>query len=268
MTVETKLFAPEYERNEQGWILFPRDVSKRRSYLNEDLISRVSLHPAKMQVFLTEEIIKYVSEPGETILDPFGGTGTTMICTTMGRPAIILELEDEFYSIIQDTYNHWVATDRNPASALILQGDNRQLLPLPCDHIITSPPYASTLLTTIGNSKIAQDNAAQITTYAKSALNIGRLNPFIYAQQMDKLYDKMVESVRRGGTITIVIKDQMQKEKRIMHSVPCIKSMTSRGMVVKDWFKWKAPGTAFQAIQRKKGNSIVEDEDIIIFTKS
>ena len=264
------MLAPDYPREEHGWILFPRDTKHRHSILTPDLREKMKLHPAKMNMFLTEEIIRYVSKPGDTILEPFGGVGTTMVAALEGRDIIILELEAIYHSIIKDTYEHWKAT--YPVSYVtILQGDNRQLLPLPCDHVITSPPYAQTLVAnargSTGTSELTAAHREALEAYRGSGLNIGNLNPFIYSKQMDKVYDLLIQGIRPGGTMSIVIKDQMQAGKRILHSLPCMRSITRLGMEMFDWQKWKTPGTAFAALQKSKGNAVVEDEDIIFFRK-
>ena len=89
----------------------------------------------------------------------------------------------------------------------------------------------------------------------------------MYAKHMDKLYEKLVQSLRLGGTITVVIKDQMQAGQRIFHSTPCIKSITDYGCKLIGWEKWKTPGNAFASLQKSKGNLVVEDEDILTWRK-
>lgn len=259
-------FAPDYQREEHGWILFPRDTKHRHSLLTPELREKMKLHPAKMNMFLAEEIIRYVSKPGDTILEPFGGVGTTMVAALEGRDVIILELEPIYHTIIKDTYEHWKAT--YPVSYItILQGDNRQILPLPCDHVITSPPYAQTM---VGGSKTGLSIAKagdSLDIYHSSGLNIGNLNSFIYSKQMDKVYKLLIQGIRPGGTMSIVIKDQMQAGKRILHSLPCMRSITRLGMEMFAWEKWKTPGSPFAIIQKSKGNLVVEDEDVIFFRK-
>ena len=71
----SKSFAPDYPRNEQGWILFPRDVEWRRKLFPDGVFE----HPAKANMFLIQELVRYLTEPGDVVLDPFGGTGTLLI---------------------------------------------------------------------------------------------------------------------------------------------------------------------------------------------
>ncbi|KKM85910.1 hypothetical protein LCGC14_1284190, partial [marine sediment metagenome] len=98
----TKEFAPTRERTEEGWLLYPSDIAYRKRLPFPD---EVFEHPAKAQLYLLEDIVEYVSEGGEIILDPFGGTGSILVATMMGRNVIMLELEPHFVEIINEAMN-------------------------------------------------------------------------------------------------------------------------------------------------------------------
>ena len=57
-------------------------------------------HPTQKPVSLTLELAGMVSEVGETILDPFMGSGTTGVaCTRLGRRFIGIEIEPRYFDI-------------------------------------------------------------------------------------------------------------------------------------------------------------------------
>ena len=260
------IFAPEYEREEHGWIVFPRDTSLRRELLGEELAKQLSIHPAKMNMHLCKEIIKFNTQPGQTILDPFGGVGTTLIAGTLGRNVLLCELEQVYFDIAQKTAETY--TSAYPGvNLMVFQGDNQQLLPIPCDHIITSPPYGNDLYKKEGQ---ALDESIQdsVTAYGASALNIGQLNPFLYNQAMIKLYKKMVASLRPGGTITITHRDRTRGDERLLYGLEIMRTMSDLGMKLTWWEKWKAPGSIQSRVNEKKGAIVILDEDILCFSKA
>jgi len=56
-------------------------------------------HPAKMHVELCAELIRRYTKPGDVVLDPMNGVGTTTIlCMLLGRSAIGVELEEKFHN--------------------------------------------------------------------------------------------------------------------------------------------------------------------------
>ena len=261
-------FAADYERNEEGWILFPRDIERRKEMYPQEVFD----HPAKANMVLTEELIYYLTEVGDTVLDPFGGTGTTMLAALHGRPTILVDIEGRFCDLMEKVNLSWGSFFRDdPFSAAdvrIIHGDCRQVLPVPCDAIITSPPYATALHT----GKKEQDKILvekhQPQMINMSSLNLSRLNPFFFGKAMVKVYQRMAESLPSGGPLAIIIKDMMRGDKRVLLSEVCIRDAQRAGFKYKEWFKWKPPGSFFVAQAKSKGGNVVEDEDIIIFRKT
>jgi SAM-dependent methyltransferase len=85
---------------------------------------------------LAASIIGHASRPGDLVLDPFAGYGTTVaVAARMGRRAIGIELIPEHLEI---------ARRRTGGTARLILGDARQLDRLvsePVDLVLTSPPY-------------------------------------------------------------------------------------------------------------------------------
>jgi DNA modification methylase len=58
-------------------------------------------HPTMKPVELVERALRNSSKTRDTILDPFGGSGTTMIaCEKSGRQARLIELEPKYCDVI------------------------------------------------------------------------------------------------------------------------------------------------------------------------
>lgn len=69
----------------------PRRNLARRDR-TEDWDMRAATPPA-----LIEPCIKAGSRPGDTVLDPFGGAGTTgLVADRLGRSAVLIELNPEY----------------------------------------------------------------------------------------------------------------------------------------------------------------------------
>jgi DNA modification methylase len=59
-------------------------------------------HPAPYPVEFAERLIRMFSFVGDTVLDPFMGTGTTSLaCARWGRNSIGIELDDKYFEIAQ-----------------------------------------------------------------------------------------------------------------------------------------------------------------------
>jgi len=66
------------------------------------------LHPTMKPVELVERAIRNSSLPGEVVLDPFGGSGTTLIAAEKsGRTARLMELDPKYVDVIVRRWQDW-----------------------------------------------------------------------------------------------------------------------------------------------------------------
>lgn len=107
-----------------------------------------SAHPAKMLPALARHIIATFTRPGDTILDPMCGIGTSCVeAAHLGRHAVGVEYEHRWAGIARR--NAALAARRGAAGTIhIITGDARRLPALAPPHlhgavhlILTSPPY-------------------------------------------------------------------------------------------------------------------------------
>lgn len=69
-------------------------------------VGNKKLHPCSMPVRLAERAIKVSSNPGDLVLDPFMGSGTTGIaCKRLGRNFIGIELDKKYFELAQNRVN-------------------------------------------------------------------------------------------------------------------------------------------------------------------
>lgn len=63
------------------------------------------LHPAQKPLEIVTKAIVNSSDPGETVLDLFGGSGTTLIaCEQLGRRCLIMEMNPKYCRVIIDRW--------------------------------------------------------------------------------------------------------------------------------------------------------------------
>jgi DNA modification methylase len=88
------------------------------------------LHPTMKPVELVERAIRNSSKGRDTVLDPFGGSGTTVIaCEKAGRQARLIELEPKYCDVI---VRRWQEFSGKQA---VLEGDERPFRELAAERL-------------------------------------------------------------------------------------------------------------------------------------
>ena len=79
------------------------------------------LHPTMKPVALVERAVRNSSKSRDTVLDPFAGSGTTLIaCEKAGRQARLIELDPGYVDVIIRRWQDWTG------KAATLDGDGRR----------------------------------------------------------------------------------------------------------------------------------------------
>ena len=260
-------FAPNLERNSDGWIILPDDVSWRKTLFPPQVMK----HLAKLHMYLEQSIYQYVSKPGDILLDPMGGTGTLMMAALEGRTVITLDIEEGYHELQKEVYTHLHATNPGMSTCIQLHGNCKLLLPIPCNHIIFSPPYGqafkpSKKLTGIVADKYHVDEE-ELLRYAQTTGNVGMRNTFLYNQDMEKVYKLCYESLLPGGTMSVVTKDIIEGGTRTLFTKWIQRVCEKVGFKLEDWFKCEMMGGPWQDIRRSKDLVTVDDEDTMIYRK-
>ena len=98
-----------YEMNKQQLIEYVKELQhiQKLTVLREDKPTRSDLHPTMKPVKLIARLMENSSREGETVLDLFGGSGTTLIVSEqMGRACRMMEFDPIYCQVI---INRWEA---------------------------------------------------------------------------------------------------------------------------------------------------------------
>lgn len=79
--------------------------SLKNSVLNHDKPTKNDLHPTMKPISLLGDLLKNSSKPQDKVLDPFGGSGSTLVaCEELNRIAFINELDEAYVDVIVKRY--------------------------------------------------------------------------------------------------------------------------------------------------------------------
>ncbi|MFE2755415.1 TRM11 family SAM-dependent methyltransferase [Actinosynnema sp. NPDC059335] len=129
------------------WTTAQNDAKTQRK---NTYVPESTAHPAKMLPEVVRHAVTHYTRPGELVLDPMCGVGTTLVeAVRLGRRAVGVEYEphwvDVAYANLDLARQHGIDHD-----AQVFHGDARQLVTLLPDEyvgqaalVVTSPPYGA-----------------------------------------------------------------------------------------------------------------------------
>jgi len=126
-------------------------------------------HPARMLPAIAAHAVEHYTQPGDLVLDPMCGIGTTLVeAVHAGRDAIGVEYESKWSDIADANIKH-AHTQGATGRGAVIRGDSTGILSLlpaalagQVALVVTSPPYGPTVhgLVRPGKSGVAKfDNA-------------------------------------------------------------------------------------------------------------
>lgn len=92
----------------------PGDKSKQLKNVESDTSDKGNNHPTVKPIELMKYLIRLVTPPGGTVLDPFNGSGSTgMAAVELGHPYIGCELDPKYVEIAKTRIEAWNKSDTN-----------------------------------------------------------------------------------------------------------------------------------------------------------
>lgn len=205
------------------------------------------LHPAKYPESLVEDFIKFFTKKNNWVLDPFLGSGSTLVAAgNSDRNAVGIELNENYYDICVDRIN-----EANFKKKIIpLNGDSLKLKELlkenslnrrKFDYVITSPPYWNQLERNSMRQK-KRDDSGLDTKYSNAKEDIGNISDYEeFLEFQAQIFDQAYDVAKVGSYLTVITNNIYFKSKLFPLAYDTATSLTKRGKkswVLKDEKIW------------------------------
>ncbi len=166
------------------------------------------VHPAGFPETLVREFVEFFTKPGMWVLDPFLGTGSTLIASrTAGRNAVGVEVNPRYASIARKRLEQ--AEGPSETKQIVLDGDSRSLPELldgfpEMDFCMTSPPYWNQLVRA-GLRQRERAEKGWDTLYSTDERDIGNINEYTeFVSAQKSIFEKVHHAVKTGGYLVVV----------------------------------------------------------------
>ena len=171
--------------------------------------AKLAAHPATFPGELATEFIEFFTRRGEVVLDPFSGTGTTLVVAgEVGRGSVGIELEASFIEFCRTRTGSPVHND----DALGALSDVEKFPDGSIDYIFTSPPYMNALWKSRGGNRVTRhkerSKRGEPLVYGKSEVDLGNVgNREEYIRRLVEIFGEASRVLKPRRYCTVVLQN-------------------------------------------------------------
>jgi DNA modification methylase len=215
------------------------------SYNGKDIRDK-SVHPAMYPIGLPKKCIELFTHKGELVLDPFVGSGTTLIAAQdLERNAVGFDLKKEYVDLTNSRLKQYKLNNTTKTIAI---HDNALNIPNYLDPetvslCVTSPPYANMLNRKRKNKSMRGDlrhnkHYDTIQQYSNSPEDLGTMQIYDYTQSIEKIYKGILPLLKPKAHCVINITDLWWENHRLLVHMEVIKAMQNAGYELRNTIIW------------------------------
>lgn len=232
------LTAKEWMKSQIGiWEFFyeKRDIRNKK------------LHPATFPISLAQKVISLFTHEGELVIDPFVGSGTTLVAAKdLNRNAVGFDLKQEYVDLANLRIEQEQKEESNTNQFAICEDARKiaeHIKPNSVQLILTSPPYANLLNRKRKNKSRRSDTRKndqydQIEQYSQDERDLGTLEAQEFEDALCEIYHELKPLLREKGHVIVNITDGWMNNKRIPLHINVINALTRAGFEFRNTIIW------------------------------
>jgi len=204
-----------------------------------------TLHPATFPIALARRLIDLFTHQGELVLDPFVGSGTSLVAARdAGRNAVGFDLQKKYVDLAG---RRLAAEPANGTRQRVVRADARaipsRLEPESVKLLVTSPPYANLLNRPRANkSRRTHDrkNAqlGKVEQYSQDPRDLGTLDLDAYAGEMESIFRGLLPLLKPKAHCVINVPDMWLDNRRITIHISIVDALRRAGYELRNIIIW------------------------------
>ena len=202
------------------------------------------VHPATFPISLSKRVIELFTHAGELVVDPFVGSGTTLVAARdTNRNAVGFDLKKEYIDSCEQRLAQDSLLDKSRQLAI---NDDARFMPQyfkreTISLIWTSPPYSNLLNRARKNKSRRFRNNEQlgkIEQYSQDPSDLGTMQLEDYTNAMGEIFEPILPLLRPKAHCVINVPDMWWENKRITIHVSLIEELRKRGYELRNIIIW------------------------------
>jgi len=204
-----------------------------------------TVHPATFPISLARKVIELFTHKGELVLDPFVGSGTTLVAgQDLGRNSVGFDLQKKYIKLSESRLkeNSQLFSDAKQIAVCEDALNISQYLPHESvSLILTSPPYANLLNRQRKNKSRRNRNNEQlgkVEQYSQDPRDLGTMSLDEYTVKMGDIFERLLPLMRSKAHCVINVPDMWWENHRITIHVSLIEELRRRGYELRNVIIW------------------------------
>jgi len=214
-------------------------------YESRDIRNK-SIHPAAYPISLAKKCMELFTHKGELVVDPFVGSGTTLVAARdINRNAVGFDLNEKFIALCEKRLGQQVLFDNAKQIAICDDARNidQYLKPETVSLFLTSPPYANLLNRRRKNKSRRSDQRKneqylKIEQYSQDPNDLGILPLEQYSKEMSEIFRKLLLLLKPKSHCVINVPDMWWEDKRITIHVSLVHALENAGYELRNIIIW------------------------------
>jgi len=215
------------------------------SYEGRDIRDKTK-HPATYPISLARKCIELFSHKGELVLDPFLGSGTTLVAARdTDRNAVGFDIHPDYIALTQERLMQKSLFGETQQIPILDDARNipQYLSEESIACIVTSPPYANLLNRKRKNKSRRGDERKneqyeKVEQYSQRPEDLGTLDLDTYSETMAEIFQGILPLMRKKGHCVINVPDMWWENQRITIHVAVIEALRSVGYELRNTIIW------------------------------
>ena len=215
----------------------------RFAYEGRDVRDK-ELHQATFPIALAKKVIELFTHRGELVLDPFVGSGTTLVAASdLDRNAVGFDLQEKYILLSKQRLNQKKLQAQTKQLAICDDARNlpQYLASEPVNLVFTSPPYANLLNRSRKNkSRRDRDNGqlGKVEQYSQDERDLGTMDLGGYAEAMGEIFERILPLLKPKAHCVINVPDMWWDNRRVTIHVSLIEELRRRGYELRNIIIW------------------------------
>ncbi len=204
------------------------------------------LHPATYPIALATRCIELFTHRGELVLDPFVGSGTTLVSARdTDRNAVGFDLHPGYIELCERRLSQQQLLADSEQLAICDDARNipKHLPEQSVSLILTSPPYANLLNRPRKNkSRRGPDRRnrqyQRVEQYSQDERDLGTLPLERYAEEMGRIFEGLLPLLRPKAHCVINVPDMWWENERVTIHIAVVEALRSVGYELRNTIIW------------------------------